>query len=219
MKRSNINWLATIIELFVVFLGVTAGFVLQNYNQGKSEKELEAKYLQGFRDDVTENIASLESQYDSDSVWLFTHHYAILQIVKDSLRSDSAALILESMAMFSKFTAQNVTYLNVTNSGNLGLIRDYDLRQHLVKYHMELDEFNLLEEYYHDYHKKDLIPYLIRNFDIFKKVFALSSGHQQLEFQNLFASTFSFKQQRIEGYHDLIESSNTLLAELDKAIK
>ncbi|MBN2362656.1 hypothetical protein JXL83_00830 [candidate division WOR-3 bacterium] len=58
------------LELLVVFLGVTAGFVLNNWRSDFQERQLEKKYIAGFLQDIQFNIEELETQIEKDSTWL-----------------------------------------------------------------------------------------------------------------------------------------------------
>ncbi len=216
MKKAKINWWAIGLELLVVFLGVTAGFMLQNYQENRSERDLESKYLDGFKTDLRANIESLNSHFREDSTWIVGHNYAIRQIESKELSEDSANTLFRSMASISRFSPQIVTYENITNSGNLGLIKDYDIRNAIVQYHMELSEHNILEEYYQDYHQMQLLPFFILNYDVFSQKWSSDNIYKGIEFHNHFGAVFSFKQQCANGYHSLLQTSEALLARLEE---
>lgn len=59
----------------MVFLGVTAGFVLQNTKELKQNRGLELKYMEGFKDDVVQNMGSLTEMVENDSAWILTNSY------------------------------------------------------------------------------------------------------------------------------------------------
>lgn len=69
-KIREYDWKKLFFELIVVFLGVTAGFLLNNWQLDKKDKQLEKRYMIGFLQDVNANIAELETEVDSDSLWL-----------------------------------------------------------------------------------------------------------------------------------------------------
>ena len=69
-KIINYEWGKLFFELVVVFLGVTAGFVLNNFRMEQEEKKLEDKYLESFLQDVEFDIPALENAVRTDSVWL-----------------------------------------------------------------------------------------------------------------------------------------------------
>lgn len=105
----KINWIYLGIELLVVFLGISAGFFLQNYKDHKANNELEASYFDGLVDDLNTNINNLKKDAREDSLWLTNTKYAIQLMVKDSLTIDSANTIIASMLYYSKFEPQTNT--------------------------------------------------------------------------------------------------------------
>ena len=203
----KINWTNHIIEIFVVFLGITAGFVLQNDKEQSQNKEFEQKYIVGFRDNVAENIESLQEGIQRDSLWLAESKYALKLIATDSLRLDSANSLIKSMIYYSEFSEQTTTYENILNSGNLNLIEDYDLKQKIVEYHKGLEDFQLLETYFHDYFSETLMPFLMINYDLFSQKLTVSNTHKSILFKNIFGTHFSLTQQRHEGYKRLLDES------------
>lgn len=59
-KSKKYNWQRLILELLVVFLGVTAGFLLNNWRMKAQKYQLEKTYITGFLRDVNDNIVRLE---------------------------------------------------------------------------------------------------------------------------------------------------------------
>ncbi len=69
-KIRDYDWKKLFLELIVVFLVVTAGFLLNNWQLEKQDELLEKKYMSGFLQDVNTNITELKTAIESDSLWL-----------------------------------------------------------------------------------------------------------------------------------------------------
>ncbi len=69
-KIRDYDWKKLFFELIVVFLGVKAGFLLNNWQLEKQDELLEKKYMNGFLQDVNTNITELKTAIKSDSLWL-----------------------------------------------------------------------------------------------------------------------------------------------------
>lgn len=209
-SMKKIKWTTHLIELVVVFLGITAGFVLQNKKEQNADKELEQKYTEGIQVDVLENIRNLKECIQRDSFWLAQSKYALKLIATDSLSLDSANALIKTMIFYSEFEEQNTTYENITNSGNLNLIEDYDLKQKIVAYHKELENFKLLEIYFREYFTGTLMPFTMDNFDLFTEKLTVPKSHKSILFQNIFGTQYSLTQQRYKGYSDLLNESKKM---------
>ncbi len=60
-KKNKRSWTYYFLELLVVFIGVTAGFLLNNWRDDNAELRLEKKYLESFYADVETDAIDLDS--------------------------------------------------------------------------------------------------------------------------------------------------------------
>jgi hypothetical protein len=217
-NSSKINFTKLFLELLVVFLGVTGGFLLQNYKEIRADRDLENKYLEGIYTDTKENIKQLKESIAEDSLWLEQNNYAIPLIVKDSLTYDSAKTLIVHMAFFSEFNAQTNTYTNIANSGNLNIIEDFELRQSIVDCYNNFENYKILELYFQEHNGNNFIPYLISDYNMFTKELISKESHKQNDFINIFAIHYSLTQQRLNAYRDLLEENIALEKKLLKSI-
>ena len=213
---SKINFTKLMLELLVVFLGVTGGFLLQNNKEIKADRDLEHKYLEGIYTDTKENIKELKESIADDSLWIEENKYALTLITQNSLPYDSAKVLMINMSFFSEFNAQINTYTNITNSGNLNIIQDYELRQSIVDCFNNFESFKLLEMYFRKHNENNFLPYLISNYNMFTQEFISMDSHFQSDFINIFAIHFSLTQQRLIAYRDLLEENLNLEKQLSK---
>ena len=90
-KKNRTNWKHLFFELVVVFLGVTAGFLLNNWQLQRQDQNLEQKYLNSFLEDVNSNITELEKSVDVDSLWLDRAMPQLILLRDNSFNPDSTA--------------------------------------------------------------------------------------------------------------------------------
>ena len=211
----NISLKKLFLELLVVFLGVTAGFVLQNRKEIAANKEMEVKYLQDFYSDVNMDITELRTSITNDSLWLKRNEYALLNIFLDSLSLDSANSLVIQMSRFSEFTNHINTYTNISNSGNLNLITDYELKRTIVEYYKTIEDFKLLEDYFKSFSSDTFMPFIINDFDMFNQKLVNPEIRNSTKFTNVFAIYYSLTQQRLEGYKNLLTESENFKSQLD----
>lgn len=215
-SKAKIDWFNHLISLVVVFLGVTAGFILQNKKESSLNRSLEDKYLANFIADVEENISSLHKAILNDSLWISSNSYALNEISNNSLSFDSACQIVKSMLFLDEFKEQSVTYENMINSGNLNLISNYKLKQQIVSYHKRMDDFQMLNTVFKDYVNITFMPFIIKNFDVFKEKFNDPTIHKKIEFRNIFGAYFIYKQQMLDEYKDMVNKSEEFKSLLEK---
>lgn len=206
-SRKTINWSKLILELIVVFLGVTAGFILNNLRDNQEDKRTARKYIEGLKDDVNANIMELGNAIKADSIWLSRSGYAIRQMMNGDIEADSADALVMNMVWFSEFGPRTTTYDDMINSGNLNLIKNYDLRQSIVSYHKKVMEMQVLDDYFKVYFNGIFTPYIMKELDMLNQKLADRQEYRSMEFRNLFTAYYSILQQRMKAYSDLLDES------------
>jgi hypothetical protein len=71
MNKVKIEWTNHIIELVVVSIGITAAFALNNWNEGKKEKQQEKNYIANLLEETNFNINQIKKvikNAESDSI-------------------------------------------------------------------------------------------------------------------------------------------------------
>lgn len=219
MKKSNLisgirknDWKKLIFELLVVFLGVTAGFLLNNWQLDQQDQALEKKYLNGFLEDVSANIAELQNTVETDSLRLNRINPLLLSI--RSLPLDSANSVARLIVHLSRLELRKNTYENITNSGNLGIIRDFALKEALVDYYVACDGLAFVEDYFARYFNDYVMPFIFKNFDILRGEFRSANSLKTIRFSNVVAGYYSMVQQRKVACEDLLEKSRALREQL-----
>ena len=146
--KIDYKWKKIFIELLVVFLGVTAGFLLNNWQNEKKDELLETKYLNGFLRDAEKNISDLNETIAADSLWLKAMLAKLKKISDGTITVDSAEATIESITSISGITFQTGAYENITNSGNLNIIRDYALKEKIVDYYSLISDVKFFDNYF-----------------------------------------------------------------------
>ncbi len=163
---------------------------------------------------MEQDAESLQDYITNDSTWFKAQYPKIILLAKDSLSEDSAIALVQSMLMFSEFKPHNGTYTNIINSGDLGLIHDYQIREHVVDYYKTTTDYQLIDEYFHKFNTETLMPYLVEHYDIVLNQFANPNGHKDHRFKNVAVGFMAYKQQRYEGFSELLEVCEKTLSVL-----
>lgn len=211
------NWGKLGLELLVVFLGVSSGFLLNNWRERQMEQELEQKYIAGFIEDVNNNIDQLEGLTASDSVWLKQAKINVTAINDNSLTLDSAEAMVKKIVAINRMEPHEGTYEDMTNSGNLSIIKNFELKSKIVDYQIALKEVRFVDDYFYKYFNDFVMPFVISNFNVLSGHFEDENAYKNLEFTNAFVGYFSMVQQRQIVYKDLLVKSKYLSESLQKS--
>jgi len=221
LKRLNIespNWKKLTLELFVVFLGVTMGFLLNNWQGEQQSKDLEQKYMNAFHQDVVNNIEELKAATTRDSVWLKRAIPLFESMQTASLSHDSAQVVLQLIVKMFKIGLNTGTYQDMTNSGNLNLLADFALKAKIVDYHMELDGGTFFDDHFYQYYNDFVMPFVFEKVNLVQGDFVDAAGRQSVQFTNVFYGYVAMMQQRQAIYKDLLTQSYELEGVLKNAM-
>ena len=220
-KKKKISWLYYLLELLVVFIGVTAGFLLNNWREDNSNAKLEHKYLNGFYADLQSDKGDL------DSIIYRTKEKTdiLIEVLKKSkydnnaLSREMANEIIGQILYLEWFTPADDTYDDIINSGNLNLISDYQIKEKISSYYSLLHEVKNVEQYYLNHMNDYGFPIIYKNYHILKREFIDDKCYKSLEFTNMYLGIISFYQQNTKIYKQVLENNLELKDELQRILK
>jgi len=204
------NWGKLGLELLVVFLGVTSGFLLNSWREKNQQEELKQKYILGFIQDVDDNIEELKAFKEKDSLWMVSAKDNLLALKENTLTKDSANLMMSKIVRISKMVPHVGTYEDVTNSGNLNIFDDYSLKSQIVDYQISINGVGFVDDYFYKYFNSYVMPFVFKNFNILIGQFNDIQVIKSYEFSNVFVGYYSMIQQRKAAYDDLLNESTDL---------
>ena len=216
---TKLNWVTLALELVVVFLGVSAGFFLNNWRDQIRDIELERRYIAGFSNDVEANLTELERFNELDSIWIHDNSKRFKEMRGQTLSKDSSEALFKKVINFSRMEPNEGTYMDITNSGNLNLIRDPQLKSAIVNYHLKVKAASFIDDYFYNYFNTYVTPFVMDNFDMLNEQIKNENIYQSLEFRNIVVGYFAALVQRNNAYKDLIAESEALKLSLQEASK
>ena len=166
IRLKNYNWGKLGLELLVVFLGVSSGFILNNWREENQQLELEQKYISGFIADVEDSIDELERMNKKDSLWMVAAQRNISDLKARTLSKDSADALLIRIIQINKIEIKKGTYEDIINSGNLNLIRNFDLKGEIVDYGLAVEGVTFVDDYFHQFFNKYVMTFVFKEFDV-----------------------------------------------------
>jgi len=145
-KMKKIDWKDRSIELVVVFIGIYAAFLLNNWQQNQRDAQLELKYLHSLKAEVAEDFQNLSEVLTANERKLNKISQSIRKIQTKTLPEDSALVLLGDILSNVVFYPRATTYESIKYSGNLNLIRNYELREKIVAYYESFGDYKLQQQ-------------------------------------------------------------------------
>jgi len=219
-KKTKINWTYYIIELTVVFIGVTAGFLLNNWREDAAENKMEHKYMESFYNEVIldkDNLDSLilHSQLKIDNLLNIIKQ---TEVVNKPLTEELAQSIVMEIMYLEWLSPANDTYEDIINSGNLNIISDYALKEKISSYYTFLDEVSNVENFFTEHMNNYGFPILYKNYHLLHREFINADSYKSLEFTNMYLGVVALLQQNNEKYKEALAKNEELRDELYKVL-
>lgn len=137
--RKSLRWFLA--EFLVVVAGILAALALNSWYQGRQDAGNERDYLQRLSRDLQDTMASLQDaqafeQKQFDDGISATHALATTTKLDDA---ETVAVQLTRLASRKTVLLKNATYLDLVNTGNLRLIHDTVLRDHITRFYQDTE--------------------------------------------------------------------------------
>ena len=161
------NWFTVVLEILIVVIGLFIGLQVDDWNQRRIDRSTEAAYLRELLEDFEANRASLEKTSQRLETILRNMNALLGQSVLEEpdwtiAQLNDAFVWTQNMPAFIAVVR---TYINLTGSGDLRLIRNRELKNDLAQYFAESDLTVLVQ----NTHELELVntfqPYIIDNLD------------------------------------------------------
>ena len=142
LKNLRENWITYGFETLVVIVGIVGAFELENWKEARQDRVREQEYLGRIENDLKSdtiyfNRRIAEDEQEMANLYKIVHEmYKIQKTLKDFQN-------LMSMTTFptEHLTIQNFTFLEMTSSGNLDLIRNKTLKEELISYYNKAEMY------------------------------------------------------------------------------
>lgn len=217
--KSKTGWLKLLLELIVVFIGVSAGFLFDNFREEQSNRKLEEKYLESFYNNVLADSVEIQEMIQNDQNNIDISRRAVISMQAGTFTMDSAVGVFSVMATFNNLNLEDATYESVVNSGNLGLIRDFSIQKKIVYYYRSHEDMRYVEKVYNDYISAYILPYVTEHLDFIAGKFVENFSVDDIEFRNITGGYYTLSSQKMELVHTLdslnIDLKNSLASVID----
>ena len=152
-------------EILLVVIGILIALSINNWNEASKEKQLEQLYLKNLLSDLKDQNSSMEIQlsYEENffkaSGYIIKKHEQNKELVIDSVFSKKTTFLTSRKT----FVITDPTYTDLISSGNIKLIKNFSIKDKLIKYYQELERIEkiiqsnnslLVDQYYLSAFKK-----------------------------------------------------------------
>jgi len=154
------RWKTALIELVIVFVGITAAFMLENWRNASQDARMADQYMTSFSHDLVLDSTELETIIEANRDKLTMIQSALDSRNNQPWSDDTLVTLLTEMMVTHLFQPTNTTYETAKNSGHMPLLPTYTLRSEISQYYEHFDEVRLKESLYNDYVQTYCVPFV-----------------------------------------------------------
>ena len=219
-----------------IFIGILIALQVNNWNNARTDRKREIKYLSNIILDLKKDIASLDYLIAFRNGRLISDQELIQQINEPPIKELTAVTknVVNSL-MEERFSPNNSTFNELESSGNLSLISNDSIKVYLLELNeiYKMNEFGIAHEEfdYREYISRPLASYIKLD-----KMYPIFTGEKTAEEQNITAKDFNglFKSQEyqnglvilasmhnafISAYESIKSKSNRVIEMIEKDIE
>jgi hypothetical protein len=128
-------------EIVLVVIGILIALQVNNLNQERKERILEADYYCRLLEDVNHDILELKNQLDINELRIKSSNKFIhlLQQPTFTQKEIMDAMLGSISKTTFTFKPSMATFEDLKSSGNLGLLKDLSIKNKLIAYYVKLD--------------------------------------------------------------------------------
>lgn len=171
------------VELIVVIVGVFIGIQASNWNEARLDRARAYSYLERIRSDLDADITNFENGL---RFWSEVSAFGELGLAHATSSNQKKVsdwdllLAYFQASQLQDFVTTRNTYDELKSGGELGLIRDLELRARLASFYIRADNSVLSERPSYREHVRGLIPLHIQT-HIWKNCYAIVGDTQALK--------------------------------------
>jgi hypothetical protein len=134
----NQDWFAVLLDVLVVIIGILVAFQIDRWREVRSERALEVSYVQRLIADVKTDLPNIRK-----SIFYAEQRLGFAELLMAAVQDSTAAtdeparflVAVQSAAYTNTPALASYTFEDLRSTGNLGLIRDSQLKESLYGYY------------------------------------------------------------------------------------
>ncbi|WP_372974395.1 DUF6090 family protein [Muriicola sp.] len=128
-------------EILLVVIGILIALQVNDWNEAEKREKMEIEFLRGLLVDLKQDSLNFSVKVKQYEV-LVDRHRSYLIRAYDTQRSYEEYLEVVGLISWDSenFIAQNVTYSELLNSGNLNIFKNKDLKNQIISHYREYEK-------------------------------------------------------------------------------
>jgi hypothetical protein len=235
-NKTSIYLLYAVGEVVLVVFGILIALQINKWNENQKTKKLEIVFLENLQIDLEVDISNFNIRI-KESEGIMEKNYSFIHESYKTQESfkDFRTLVGELWWNSEYFVAQNSTYSELNNSGQLDIFSNKDLKNSILSHYLFYETVSNHIEEFNDFSTREfskIVPFIIKSkmnehiFDepyMYKETyweFINDPSSQKFILLESAAAVYANKHKLFKSYfEDLVKQSQLLVDQIDEELK
>jgi len=221
IKEGNLKkyLLYAIGEILLVMIGISLAFQVNNWNDGRIQRNAEIRYYENIRDQIIDDKDLIQGQvrYNSRHMAQFKYANEIIE-TNDRSKMDTLGVIVRNLTNYSDFDREGNIYETMVNSGEIKLLRNLNIVNSIRNLEENYTYMNRMENIHYDammnYVALSIIPVLKFSDNQIKKPELVYT----YEFQNMILILIQIMEEKNRTYTSALDNIESTTSYIDKEL-
>lgn len=206
-------------EIFLVMIGISLAFQLDNWNNDRIMRNSEKIYYQSIKSQITDDKDLILSQEKYNRLYMAQFEYANKLIEKnDRSQLDTLGIIISNLSKYSDFDRQGNIYETMVNSGQRSLLKN----QKIVDGIRELEEMYIYINRMENIHYDAVMQHVVKMITPVLKYATMEIKKPEkiftYEFQNLIIILIQVMEEKDRTYQQALNEIDEVTKMIDQEL-
>jgi len=154
-------------EIILVVLGILIALQINNWNESQKTKKLEIAFLENLQIDLEVDISVFNRRIKESELVMKNNYVFIHELYKTQENFEEFKTLIDISLWDSEyFAAQNSTYSELNNSGQLNIFSNKDLKKSILSHYLFYENVSNHIEEFNDFSTREFskaIPFIIKS--------------------------------------------------------
>ncbi len=212
----ELNWINYLIELFIVFFGISLAFYVNKQADIRKSLQKEKFYLTNIKNDLMEDEAEIHTIID-----LINEELKTIQNLGNHIRDKNPDLLdsivnpAVKLSYTSNYHPDLQTYQSLTQNGEVLKISNIQLRNRLDAYYSYYETLSARHDDFSAVKKNKLFPFLSIHYNFYKKEVIDKQSFYSDQLQNIIFELFKYSIAKKNTYQKILKENVNLKKEVE----
>ena len=206
-------------EIVLVVIGILIALNINNRNNQRILDRAEVKSYRNIKRQISDDKIELTKQRDINNYFKSGYEYANKIIAEQNYgKSDSITEIAMALAIYSDFNSNGKIYETLVNSGDIKLLKNFEIPGKLQKLEMTYNQVNNLEDIHWEIIINELSPLLRGVINYNTKTPVQPKKLFEVEVQNFFVESILLTRRKDTVYSRAIKEIDVIISLIDREL-